>query len=244
MRAVNTRTAALAIRAKAGILTSTLACFISLTSSGSGAQDCPGPVGPSCASYSASFTKDACIRPGVTFIDYGVGWNSLPLKKKIFHSEPITLEFVHIVDGTQTKQTNGLLFVGIERVSKAGTSVALSRNVTDGFAGSEEKYKYSQAVTWQASATRVLRQWGKVPDVGNIWELDSGTMKDFDFPQAVKSDDRSPHARLYRFQAGSISCVPFATEAWDDITEVFGTVVDVYGANKEHARFHVILESE
>jgi hypothetical protein len=243
MRTAGTRTAALAIRATVRIFTSTLACLITLTISGS-AQDCPGPVGPSCAPYAAAFTKNACIRPGMTFIDYGIGWNSLPLKKKIIHGEPITLEFVRIVDGTQTKQTNGLLFVGIERVSKPGTNIALSRNKDDGFSGSERKEVYSRAVTWQSGATQVLRNWGLVPEVGSIWEVDPDILKAFDFPQALKGDDRSPHARLYRFQAGSMSCVPFSVEVTDDVTEVFGTVVDVYGDSKENVRFHVVLGSE
>jgi hypothetical protein len=232
------------IKARILTLVSLMVVYAASFSGSARAEDCRGPLGPKCGTYTSKLDGNACLQPGSTLLNFGKGW--VPIRrKKVILTEPTTLQFFYVVDGTLTKQENGVLFVGIERTQSQNVSrdVNLSRNINDEFEATVVKETYSRAVNLQSAATQVLRRWAFVPGVGSVWSVDQEILRKFDFPQAVRNDSRRPHARLYRFEAGSISCIPFNTEVTSDDGTVLGVMIDVYGGAKEPAdTFHIDLE--
>ncbi len=132
----------------------------------------------------------------------------------------------------------------MERITYGSVSdnVILSKNADLNFKIKEEKTRYSNALAPNGFPPQGLRAWGNYPEVGSIFfSPKSERLSELDFPNSIDDRKSEPHARLYRFETSSISCIPFEIDLTEDTTEVRGSVVEVYSAT-EKKHFRVIVK--
>jgi hypothetical protein len=189
------------------------------------AEDCPPTIPEDCKAYVSNLAAGACLRPGTVFV-LNDKWQ-IAGRSKI--TERKRLEFFYVVDGTNASKKYAAIFVGIDRVGlqDAHTDIKLTQNKAFKFKSKEEKDIYSRALKHGGQPTQPMRKWSYLPDVGNVFQVEpADAIPQFDFPQAIGDIKHAPHARLYRYATGSISCVPFDAGLNSDVGLVLGKVVD------------------
>ena len=204
------------------------------------AGDCPAKVSARCARYADDLTAGLCLKPGTILVKTDK-WVSAARTKIPFDTRR-RVHFVYVVDGTNTSAAYDSIFVGVDRVGQqtAHSDVILTQNWSFRFKTEVQKPTYSRAIT-DGPLTQKMRQWSYLPDVGNVFLLkDSDITAEFNIPQAISDSKHAPHARLYRFETGSISCIPFSVGLNSDVDVILGKVVD--SSEKDPILFRVTIE--
>ena len=197
---------------------------ISLLAKAAAAQDCPTTISDDCKDYAANLAAGACIKPGSVFILNGK-WEPAGRTKL---SSPSHLRFFYVVDGKTRTSKYDAIFVSIDRVGlqDAHTDVKLTQNKEFKFKSKEEKDIYSRALMRGGQPTQPMRKWSYLPEFGSIFLKQSDVVSQFDIPQAIGDVKHAPHARLYRYATGNISCIPFGAGINSDVSLVLGKVID------------------
>jgi hypothetical protein len=206
-------------------------------------QECPANVSAECTAYLANLAPGVCLRPGSVFV-LKEKWESAE-RTRIKFSGQKRVQFFYVVDGTSGAAKFDILFVSIDRVGQQTTqsNVKLTRNQTLSFKSKEEKQKYSRALRPGGQPTQPMRQWSYVPEVGNVFLVkENSIISEFDIPQAINDIKHTPHARLYRYETGNISCIPFRAGLHSDVDLILGKVVDTSGPAPKTVLFRVTIE--
>jgi hypothetical protein len=206
-------------------------------------QGCPASVSAECTAYLANLAPGACLKPGSVFV-LKEKWESAE-RTRIKFSGQKRIQFFYVVDGTSGATKFDILFVSIDRVGQQTTqsNVKLTRNQALRFKAKEEKQKYSRALKSGGQPTQPMRQWSYVPEVGNVFLLkEHNIISEFDIPQAINDIKHTPHARLYRYETGNISCIPFGAGLHSDVDLILGKVVDTSGPAPKTVLFRVTIE--
>jgi hypothetical protein len=208
-----------------------LYCFLLIwpaLSYGQAAADCAKAedLGSACTPYASGLAPAACLRPGAIFVRKQQ-WE-LASRTTITYADQQRLEFFYVADARSATDSYRVLFVGIDRRfgERRDTRVKLTQNREFGFKKFEEKDHYSAALKGRPLTEQMVR-WGQLPSIKSIYDTDLGALPKFNFPTAIEDNNHVPHARLYRYQTGSITCIPFFAGINADVDEYLGTIVDL-----------------
>jgi hypothetical protein len=166
-------------------------------------------------------------------------------RTKISFNGQKAIQFFYVVDGKNISAKYDVLFVSIDRVGQqtAYAEVKLTQNRAFKFKSGEDKQKYSRALKSDGQPTQPMRQWSYLPDFGNVFLLKTkSVIADFDIPQAIGDPKHFPHARLYRYETGSISCIPFGAGLNSDVDQILGKIIDTSAQPPRAIFFQISIE--
>ena len=218
-------------------------CLLGTVAQGT-SQDCvpASDLGPKCAPFVGRLAANTCIRPGLVFLSDGK-WSPVTTAKQS-NTGKRTLDFFYVVDSRGAQARSGLVFVGIEQVmnQSGARDIKLSKNEDLNFEESEQKTEYGRSLQAGVSPTRPMRRWGKL-DSGSIFDrLPAKRLDALQFPQAADNISRAPHARLYSYKTGSISCIPFIAKVTGQVRTVYGKALDLFSAESDVTEFEIRIE--
>jgi hypothetical protein len=206
-------------------------------------QECPTALSMQCSQYADKLAAGACLKPGSIFV-LKDKWEQAARAKISFNGQK-DVRFFYVVDGKNISTKYDVLFVSIDRVGQqtAHADVKLTQNQALKFKTTEDKQKYSRALKSDGQPTQPMRQWSYFSDFGNVFLLKTKTViADFDIPQAIGDTKHAPHARLYRYETGNISCIPFGAELNSDVDLILGKIIDTSAQPTRTTFFRISIE--
>ena len=206
-------------------------------------QECPTAVSMQCSEYADQLAAGACLKPGSVFV-LKDKWEPAAHAKISFNGQK-GIRFFYVVDGRNISTKYDALFVSIDRVGQqtAHADVKLTQNQALNFKATEDKQIFSRALESDGQPTQPMRQWSYLPDFGNVFLLKSkNVIANFDIPQAIGDPKHAPHARLYRYETGSISCIPFGAGLNSDVDQILGKIIDMSAQPPQTIFFKMSIE--
>jgi hypothetical protein len=209
------------------------------------AEDCPpiNTLGKKCGPYIGRLADNACFSPGSIFVQK-TRWEPAERNKIAYSKSKKSVAFMYVVDGRKSKTKFDTIFVGVDRVGQqtSDSKIKLTKNKEFKFKKAEDKQKYSQGLNPTIGPTQIMRQWADLPDLGNVFLLKRAEVSDFDMPEATNAPMHRPHARMYRFDTGSVTCIGFDAGLNSDVDLILGKVVDSSRGSLKQTFFRLSVE--